>query len=94
MRPDAGCTYHVKFNPPKVEGKDDLTGEELIQRDDDKEDTVKKRLQVYHEQTEVLVGYYNKWAESGQPGAPKYRKIAGVGAVEAIRDQAFAALES
>src|SRR3989441_8285519 len=70
----SGRTYHIKFNPPKVEGKDDLTGEDLIQRDDDKEETVKKRLSVYHEQTEVLVSYYGKWAESGQPGAPKYRK--------------------
>ena len=88
----SGRTYHVKFNPPKVAGKDDLTGEELIQRDDDKEDTVKKRLAVYHDQTEVLVDYYNKWAQSGQSGAPKYRKIAGVGPVETIRDKAFAAL--
>lgn len=88
----SGRTYHVKFNPPKVEGKDDVTGEELIQRDDDKEETVKKRLAVYHEQTEVLVGYYNKWAQSGQPGAPKYRKISGVGPVDTIRDKAFAAL--
>jgi adenylate kinase len=88
----SGRTYHVKFNPPKVPGKDDVTGEDLIQRDDDQEDTVKKRLKVYHEQTEVLVDYYNKWAQSGQPGAPKYRKIAGVGPVETIRDKAFAAL--
>jgi len=88
----SGRTYHVKFNPPKVEGKDDATGEELIQRDDDKEETVKKRLGVYHDQTEVLVGYYNKWAQSGHPGAPKYRKIAGIGPVETIRDRAFAAL--
>jgi adenylate kinase len=88
----SGRTYHVKFNPPKVAGKDDLTGEDLVQRDDDKEETVKKRLAVYHDQTEVLVGYYNKWAQSGQPGAPKYRKIAGVGPVEAIRESAFAAL--
>ena len=92
VHPGSGRTYHVKFNPPKVEGKDDLTGEPLIQRDDDKEDTVKKRLAVYHDQTEVLLGYYGKWAESGQPGAPKYRKIAGVGPVEEIRDRAFAAL--
>ncbi|MCW5297969.1 adenylate kinase [Herbaspirillum lusitanum] len=90
----SGRTYHVKFNPPKVEGKDDVTGEALIQRDDDKEETVLKRLSVYHEQTEVLVGYYGKWAESGQPGAPKYRKIAGVGPVEQIRESAFAALAS
>ncbi len=88
----SGRTYHVRFNPPKVAGKDDVTGEELIQRDDDQEQTVKKRLAVYHDQTEVLVGYYNKWAQSGQPGAPKYRKIAGVGPVDTIRDAAFAAL--
>jgi adenylate kinase len=88
----SGRTYHIKFNPPKVEGRDDVTGEELIQRDDDHEETVRKRLAVYHEQTEVLVGYYNKWAESGQPGAPKYRRIEGVGPVEEIRDRAFAAL--
>jgi adenylate kinase len=92
VHPGSGRSYHVKFNPPKVEGKDDLTGEALIQRDDDKEETVKKRLAVYHEQTEVLVGYYGDWAKSGQPGAPKYRKIAGVGPVEEIRDRAFAAL--
>jgi adenylate kinase len=88
----SGRTYHVRFNPPKVEGRDDVTGEELIQRADDKEDTVKKRLEVYHEQTEVLVGYYNKWAESGKHGAPKCRKISGVGPVETVRDNAFAAL--
>jgi adenylate kinase len=88
----SGRTYHVKFNPPKIEGKDDVTGEELIQRDDDQEQTVKKRLTVYHEQTEVLVDYYTKWAESGKRGAPKYRKIAGVGPVDTIRDSAFAAL--
>jgi len=92
VHPNSGRTYHVKFNPPKVAGKDDVTGEELIQRDDDKEETVKKRLKVYHEQTEVLVDYYNQWARSGQAGAPKYRKIAGVGPVETIRDKAFAAL--
>jgi len=88
----SGRTYHVKYNPPKAEGRDDVTGEELIQRDDDHEETVKKRLAVYHEQTEVLIGYYNKWAASGQPGAPKYRRIEGVGPVEAIRDRVFAAL--
>ena len=88
----SGRTYHVTFNPPKVAGKDDVTGEELIQRDDDREETVKKRLEVYHEQTKLLVGYYNDWATSGKPGAPKYRKIAGVGPVDVIRDSAFAAL--
>lgn len=92
VHPASGRTYHVKFNPPKTEDKDDETGEDLVQRDDDKEETVQKRLAVYHNQTEVLVGYYGDWAKSGNPGAPKYRKIAGVGAVEAIRDAAFAAL--
>jgi adenylate kinase len=90
--PGSGRVYHVKFNPPKVENIDDITGEPLIQRDDDKAETVMKRLQVYHNQTEVLLGYYSKWADSGQPGAPKYRRIAGVGPVEQIRDSAFAAL--
>jgi adenylate kinase len=90
--PASGRVYHVKFNPPKVPGKDDLTGEDLVQRDDDKAETVKKRLDVYHNQTEVLLGYYHNWADSGQPGAPKYRRITGVGPVEQIRDSAFAAL--
>lgn len=90
--PGSGRSYHIKFNPPKVEGKDDETGEDLIQRADDAEDTVKHRLKVYHDQTEVLLGYYSRWAESGAPGAPQYRKIAGVGPVEQIRDRAFAAL--
>ncbi|HJV02072.1 MAG TPA: adenylate kinase [Burkholderiaceae bacterium] len=90
--PGSGRVYHVKFNPPKVEGKDDVTGEDLVQRDDDKVETVQKRLDVYHNQTEVLLGYYNNWAQSGQPGAPKYRRISGVGPVEEIRDAAFAAL--
>jgi adenylate kinase len=92
--PGSGRTYHIKFNPPKEEGKDDVTGEALVQRDDDKPETVKKRLDVYHNQTEVLLGYYNNWAQSGQPGAPKYRKIEGVGPVEEIRDRAFAALSN
>ena len=88
----SGRVYHVKFNPPKAEGVDDVTGEALVQRDDDKEETVMKRLSVYHNQTEVLLGYYNKWAQSGLPGAPKYRKISGVGPVEQVREAAFAAL--
>lgn len=90
--PGSGRVYHVKFNPPKVDGVDDVTGEPLIQRDDDKAETVKKRLDVYHNQTKVLLGYYNDWAQSGLPGAPKYRRITGVGPVEQIRDSAFAAL--
>jgi len=89
----SGRTYHVKFNPPKVPGKDDVTGEDLVQRDDDKEETVKKRLDVYHSQTKALVDYYGKWAAGGQPGAPKYRKIDGMGKVEDIRDRAFDALK-
>ena len=88
----SGRTYHVRFNPPKVEGSNDITGEPLIQRDDDREDTVRKRLEVYHAQTSVLVGYYGQWAASGAPGAPAYRKIAGIGPVETIRDRAFEAL--
>ena len=92
--PASGRVYHIKFSPPKSEGKDDLTGEPLVQREDDMPETVQKRLQVYHNQTEVLLDYYNKWAQSGQPGAPKYRKITGVGPVEQVRDAAFAALES
>lgn len=89
----SGRTYHVKFNPPKVAGKDDVTGEELIQRDDDKEDTVRKRLDVYESQTRPLVDYYSKWAANGDAVAPKYRRIAGVGSVDAIREAAFGALK-
>ena len=88
----SGRTYHIKFNPPKVAGKDDVTGEDLVQRDDDKEETVKKRLDVYHAQTEPLVKYYADWAASGVPGAPRYVRIDGVGKVEDIRDRVFAAL--
>ena len=88
----SGRTYHVKFNPPKVEGKDDVTGEALIQRDDDQEATVLKRLEVYHAQTKPLIDFYNKWAASGDAKSPKCRKIAGQGKVEEIRDRAFAAL--
>jgi adenylate kinase len=76
-----------------VEGKDDITGEDLIQRDDDKPEVVKKRLDVYHQQTEALVGYYSDWGKSGKPGAPQYRKIAGIGPVDEIRERAFAALK-
>ena len=89
----SGRTYHIKFNPPKVAGKDDITGEDLTQRDDDREETVKKRLEVYHTQTEVLLGYYGKQAASGVAGAPQYRKIAGLGPVDEIRERAFAALK-
>lgn len=91
VHPGSGRTYHVVFNPPKAEGKDDETGEALIQREDDTEETVKKRLDVYHAQTEPLVAYYSDWAAQGS-GAPKYVKIPGVGKVEEIRDAIFAAL--
>jgi adenylate kinase len=92
VHPASGRSYHVKFNPPKVAGRDDLTGEPLIQRDDDKEETVKKRLDVYHAQTEPLVAYYRQWAESGDQRAPKYRSVDGMGSVDAIKDAVFAAL--
>ena len=88
----SGRTYHVKFNPPKVEGKDDVTGEDLIQRDDDQEETVIKRLHVYHSQTQPLIEYYSAWFATGDAKAPKCRKIAGVGGVDQIKQAAFAAL--
>ena len=88
----SGRTYHVVFNPPKVAGKDDATSEDLIQRDDDKEETVKKRLEVYHSQTKPLVNFYTQWANSGAAAAPKYVRVAGVGKVDAIRDEIFAKL--
>jgi adenylate kinase len=88
----SGRTYHVKFNPPKVEGKDDVTGEDLVQRDDDKEETVKKRLDVYSAQTRPLVDYYSQWAATGDAHAPKYRRIEGMGSVDDITRKALAAL--
>jgi len=88
----SGRTYHVIFNPPRVAGKDDVTGESLIQRDDDKEETVRKRLEVYHAQTQPLIQFYAGWAASGATGAPACRSISGHGVVEEIRDRAFAAL--
>ena len=91
--PASGRTYHVKFNPPKVAGKDDITGEDLVQRDDDKEETVLKRLEVYHSQTKPLVNYYVSWAKTGDAKAPKHVFIPGLGEVNAIRDQIFAALK-
>ena len=90
----SGRTYHVKFNPPQVAGKDDVTGEDLIQRDDDKEETVLHRLSVYHRQTEPLLAYYTKWAAAGDARAPKCRKVDGLGGVESIRDACLAALKS
>ncbi|HEU4708938.1 MAG TPA: adenylate kinase [Methylophilaceae bacterium] len=93
VHPASGRTYHVAFNPPKVAGKDDVTGEDLVQRDDDREEVIKKRLQVYHDQTEQLVGYYSDWAKSGTGGAPKYVKVAGVGDMESIKQNIFSALK-
>jgi adenylate kinase len=93
VHPGSGRTYHIRFNPPRVAGKDDVTGEDLIQRDDDQEETVRKRLQIYHSQTRPLLDYYREWAASGDPRAPKCRRIAGVGSVDDIRKAAFEALQ-
>ena len=97
VHPGSGRVYHVHFNPPKVEGIDDITGDELIQRDDDSADTVKRRLEIYHEQTEVLIGYYADWAargsKGGEPAAPICRQVAGIGTVDEITRRVFEALE-
>src|SRR5882672_9819255 len=85
VHPASGRNYHVKYNPPKVEGRDDATGEPLVQRDDDREETVRKRLEVYRKQTSPLVGYYTRWSASGEPQAPKYRRISGLGSIEEIK---------
>ncbi len=88
----SGRTYHVVFNPPKVAGKDDVTGEDLIQREDDKEETVRKRLDIYHQQTRPLVDYYGNWSATGEAAAPKCRKISGEGSVDEITTRALQAL--
>jgi adenylate kinase len=90
----SGRTYHVKYNPPKVADRDDATGEPLVQRDDDREETVKKRLEVYHAQTAPLVDYYRRWAAGGDPRAPRYAKVDGMGTVEEIREAVLAALKA
>jgi adenylate kinase len=92
VHPASGRTYHIVFNPPKVADKDDITGEDLVQRPDDVEETVIKRLSVYHEQTQPLVEYYTAWAKSGDAKAPKVVHIPGVGSVDSIRDSVFKAL--
>ncbi|MBK6863657.1 MAG: adenylate kinase [Ideonella sp.] len=92
VHPGSGRSYHVRFNPPKVAGKDDVTGEDLIQRADDHEETVKHRLAVYQSQTRPLVAFYEQWAATGDPRAPRYCRIDGSGSVEDIRDRALAAL--
>jgi adenylate kinase len=90
----SGRTYHVRYNPPRVPGKDDVTGEDLIQRADDSEETVRKRLEVYRVQTRPLIAYYSEWSASGDPRAPKCRKVDGMGGVEAVRDACLSALTS
>ncbi len=92
VHPASGRTYHLLHNPPKTEGLDDATGEPLIQRDDDREATVLKRLQVYHDQTRPLVDYYMRWAASGDKSAPRCEKISGLGSVDDITERALAAL--
>ena len=92
VHPGSGRSYHVDFNPPRVAERDDVTGEPLVQRPDDEEVTVRKRLETYHSQTKPLVEYYDNWARSGDPRAPRYVKIDGQGSVEQVRDQIFAAL--
>ena len=92
VHPASGRSYHVKFNPPKVRDRDDLTGEPLVQRDDDREQTVRKRLDVYRAQTRPLVDYYSRWAASGDARAPRFRKISGVGPLEEIQRRVSAAL--
>jgi len=94
VHPASGRTYHVRFNPPRRPGLDDETGEPLVQRDDDREDTVKKRLAVYHAQTEPLVAYYKSWADTGDPRAPRYRAIDGLQDVESVRRAALDALRA
>ena len=92
--PASGRTYHVKFNPPNAAGLDDITGEPLIQRADDQEETVKKRLEVYNAQTRPLVNYYSEWARTGASDAPQYRAISGLGSVDEIKERTFSALAS
>jgi len=90
----SGRTYHVKYNPPKVADRDDVTGEPLIQREDDREETVTRRLAVYHAQTEPLIAYYARWGATGDARAPRFREVDGVGSVEAVRERALSALSS
>ena len=92
VHPASGRTYHLQFNPPKTPDKDDVTGEDLIQREDDQEKTIRTRLQVYHQQTTPLAEYYSAWAASGDAHAPKYRKVEGSGSIDAVRERIFAAL--
>jgi adenylate kinase len=93
VHPASGRTYHLQFNPPRKPGKDDLTGEDLVQRDDDKEETVKKRIGIYHTETRPLIDYYRQWGAGGDPKAPRYVRVDGSGAVEQIRDRMLASLK-
>ena len=93
VHPPSGRVYHVAFNPPKTEGKDDVTGEDLVQRDDDREETVRRRLDVYSEQTVPLVAYYTRWRAGGDPAAPRYVRVSGLGRVEEVRDTILARLQ-
>ena len=93
VHPASGRVYHIEHNPPKEPGKDDVTGEALIQREDDKEETVRKRLKIYHEQTAPLVGFYQSWAEKAPADAPKYVRVEGVGSLDSIRDQILSQLK-
>jgi adenylate kinase len=92
VHPASGRTYHLEFNPPRRDGVDDVSGEPLVQRDDDREQTVKKRLEVYRAQTRPLVEYYGRWSASGDPAAPRYRRISGSGPVDEVAARALAAL--
>lgn len=94
VHPGSGRVYHVRFNPPRVAGHDDVTGEPLVQREDDREETVRKRLTIYHAQTEALIDYYERWAKSGDAGAPRCVRIQGSGTVEEIHERARAALRA
>ena len=94
VHPGSGRTYHVEFNPPRIDGKDDVTGEPLVQRPDDREETVRRRIGTYHAVTKPLVNYYLDWAKSGAPDAPRYCNFYGRGSIEHIRDKIFAALDS
>jgi adenylate kinase len=91
IHPASGRSYHIRFNPPKVAEQDDVTGEKLVQREDDKEETVRHRLQVYRDQTRPLIDYYSSWANA-ESSAPRYRKVQGVGSVDEIKANIFAAL--
>ena len=94
VHPGSGRTYHVRFNPPAVEGIDDVTGEPLVLRDDDREDTVRRRLEVYHEQTEPIIDYYRQWGEDDPRSAPRVSRVDGLGSLEDVRERMFAVLDA